>query len=583
MIVNPFRTRRHSSKKKRGKKRKSNRSNSALLQTPKKSPASSYAARINASPLMATQTHSVQFRSVKQSSPASPETPASPCTSQHGKLSHEELLRVRMFQRTICYVVGLPQSESTRSILGNERWFGRFGRIRDITITDNAKHRRCSAHIKFFNEPAATSAVEAMDGWTLDDGQVLTANFGTQRYCPHFIQCSKCLNTRCPFRHSWCRLQDVMYRTVKASTKKVSRSSRKLARALPSRLPPPQFTTPRKELNVSASASISDPSCSQMTPKGAPSKTTVALQAKPTEQQQQPQRVQPQQTMTPSKFPVLPSPMMSTQSVSNEVASMVLPESTDSDVTIDNVVGSHPVETSDKKEVEWLKLKQQNASLQSAMREQQEEAALYKIRSRDMEETMRLQMARIDELTLVAQRLLAERESMTSKYKKVVKQCGLEQQQNRFLMQRVLEMKHAIVRMDAHSKGLQLGMRGPSHNHSRSYSYSPSQQTPLQPQLQPPAAPVVPPSARPVRPQQMVEYELWEWPDVYRWILSLNNGRMTGYAPMLEVALKREAVDGPMLKTFTANDLHRIGISHHLDQLIVLQHIGSLKSLFHDM
>ena len=81
----------------------------------------------------------------------------------------------------------------------------------------------------------------------------------------------------------------------------------------------------------------------------------------------------------------------------------------------------------------------------------------------------------------------------------------------------------------------------------------------------------------------MVEYELWEWPDVYRWILSLNNGRMTGYAPMLEVALKREAVDGPMLKTFTANDLHRIGISHHLDQLIVLQHIDSLKSLFHDM
>merc|ERR1719419_1275148 len=121
--------------------------------------------------------------------------PKAPRSSQHGNLSVSELLAVRLRQRDICYVAGLPLSLCTVSTLGSKQWFGRFGKIRDITITSNANCLRTNwmcAHIKYFDADCAAKAVHATNGRVLSDGRVLEANYGTQRYCEHFIKRTRC-------------------------------------------------------------------------------------------------------------------------------------------------------------------------------------------------------------------------------------------------------------------------------------------------------------------------------------------------------------------------------------------------------
>eukprot|EP01084_Bolivina_argentea_P058139 106166_1 len=196
-------------KRRRGKKSKSSASPRDDQQNSK--PKLSYAARISSASVNPSKKSSLRIRS--GACGREYESAGSPRQSLHGNMCREDLLRIRMQQRDICYVAGLPKSICTRAILGSKKWFGQFGKIRDITITDNQNCIRTNwmcVHIKYFENISALRAVQVMNHKKLDDGRVLEANYGTQRYCEFFINNKKCHKSNCPFRHSWCKLNEIV-------------------------------------------------------------------------------------------------------------------------------------------------------------------------------------------------------------------------------------------------------------------------------------------------------------------------------------------------------------------------------------
>eukprot|EP01083_Nonionella_stella_P051619 137057_1 len=137
-----------------------------------------------------------------------------PLQCPHGSLSAEELINIKIRKRNVCYVVGLPIHVATEQKLRTQEWFGQFGNIATIAINRNSKSIQANsipAHITYDNDISALNAINFCNKFIFDDGRKLKATFGTQHYCRWFIAANKkCTNVFCGFRHSWCRVEDII-------------------------------------------------------------------------------------------------------------------------------------------------------------------------------------------------------------------------------------------------------------------------------------------------------------------------------------------------------------------------------------
>merc|ERR1712130_972871 len=77
-----------------------------------------------------------------------------------------------------------------------------------------------------------------------------------------------------------------------------------------------------------------------------------------------------------------------------------------------------------------------------------------------------------------------------------------------------------------------------------------------------------------------IDYPLWQWQDVYQWMMQIENGKFGIYAKELEQHLKMENIDGSCIKQLTTNDMHRFGIIDFKDKQLILEQIANLKSNF---
>ena len=57
----------------------------------------------------------------------------------HDNLSAEELVKIKIRKRTVCYVVGLPIHVATEQKLRAAGWFGQFGSVATIATNRNQK------------------------------------------------------------------------------------------------------------------------------------------------------------------------------------------------------------------------------------------------------------------------------------------------------------------------------------------------------------------------------------------------------------------------------------------------------------
>uniref|UniRef100_M4B544 RING-type domain-containing protein n=1 Tax=Hyaloperonospora arabidopsidis (strain Emoy2) TaxID=559515 RepID=M4B544_HYAAE len=119
--------------------------------------------------------------------------------------NRKSLQNVRVMQRNLVYVIGLPVPFAEEDVLRSNECFGQYGKI--VKAVVNKSHlsadranATASAYITFANKEDALCCIVAIDGYYLD-GSMLRASFGTTKYCNFFLRNMQCNNPDCLYLH----------------------------------------------------------------------------------------------------------------------------------------------------------------------------------------------------------------------------------------------------------------------------------------------------------------------------------------------------------------------------------------------
>ncbi|KAL8145766.1 hypothetical protein AgCh_003784 [Apium graveolens] len=120
----------------------------------------------------------------------------------------KDLSIVRVIQRKMAYVIGLPLSLADVDSLKRKEFFGQYGKICKISLSRTASgtihqfvNDSCSVYITFSKEEEAVRCIQSVHGFVLE-GRFLRASFGTAKYCHSWLRNMPCNNSTCLYLHS---------------------------------------------------------------------------------------------------------------------------------------------------------------------------------------------------------------------------------------------------------------------------------------------------------------------------------------------------------------------------------------------
>ncbi|CAK4205678.1 unnamed protein product [Aphanomyces euteiches] len=120
-------------------------------------------------------------------------------------INRKSLVNVRVMQRNLVYVIGLPVHYADEELLRSKECFGQYGRIVKAVVNKShlntdRNNATASAYITFAHKPDAQNCIDLIDGYVLD-GSLLRASFGTTKYCNFFLRNLSCNNPECLYLH----------------------------------------------------------------------------------------------------------------------------------------------------------------------------------------------------------------------------------------------------------------------------------------------------------------------------------------------------------------------------------------------
>ena len=116
------------------------------------------------------------------------------------------LVDVRVIQRDLVYIVGIPVQFANEDILLKYEFFGQYGPIKKVVVNSTHIHSlpnqkpSVSAYITFRNNEDALECIYSLENFSIDGNQ-LKASFGTTKYCSAFLRGQKCTNPDCMYLH----------------------------------------------------------------------------------------------------------------------------------------------------------------------------------------------------------------------------------------------------------------------------------------------------------------------------------------------------------------------------------------------
>ncbi|KAK4430847.1 putative general negative regulator of transcription C16 [Sesamum alatum] len=120
----------------------------------------------------------------------------------------KDLTNVRVIQRKMAYVIGLPLSLADEDVLVRKEYFGQYGKVTKVSLsrTSGAAVQQfindtCSVYITYFKEEEALQCIQSVHGFVLE-GRILRASFGTAKYCHAWLKNMPCNNPTCLYLHS---------------------------------------------------------------------------------------------------------------------------------------------------------------------------------------------------------------------------------------------------------------------------------------------------------------------------------------------------------------------------------------------
>ncbi|KAK9062998.1 hypothetical protein SSX86_016868 [Deinandra increscens subsp. villosa] len=131
-----------------------------------------------------------------------------PKAKQKPNEGRKDLSNVRVIQRKMAYIIGLPISLADEDLLQRKNYFGQYGKVTKVSLSRTAGgtvqqfvNDTCSVYITYSKEEEAVRCIQSVHGYMLD-GRFLRASFGTAKYCHTWLRNTPCNNVACLYLHS---------------------------------------------------------------------------------------------------------------------------------------------------------------------------------------------------------------------------------------------------------------------------------------------------------------------------------------------------------------------------------------------
>jgi len=128
---------------------------------------------------------------------------APPPTAMSTVESKKHLASVRVIQRNLVYIIGLPAHLCHESVLERREYFGQYGKVLKVSVSrptgppsQASANSNISVYITYAKEEEAIRCIQAVHNFVLE-GKVLRACFGTTKYCHAWLRNITCGNPDC--------------------------------------------------------------------------------------------------------------------------------------------------------------------------------------------------------------------------------------------------------------------------------------------------------------------------------------------------------------------------------------------------
>ncbi|KAM7265699.1 hypothetical protein ACFE04_003382 [Oxalis oulophora] len=116
---------------------------------------------------------------------------------------------VRVIQRNLVYIIGLPLNLADEELLQRWEYFGQYGKVFKVSISRTATgaiqhsaNNSCCVYITYSKEEDAVRCIQSVHGFVLD-GRHLRACFGTTKYCHSWLRNLPCTIPDCLYLHDF--------------------------------------------------------------------------------------------------------------------------------------------------------------------------------------------------------------------------------------------------------------------------------------------------------------------------------------------------------------------------------------------
>ncbi|XP_044260641.1 uncharacterized protein LOC123008718 [Tribolium madens] len=121
--------------------------------------------------------------------------------------SRKHLASVRVVQKNLVFVVGLPMRLADPEVLKRHEYFGKFGKIHKVVINQSTAYAgsqgpSASAYVTYMKSDDALRAIESVNNITID-GRLVKSSLGTTKYCSHFMKNQPCPKPDCMYLHDF--------------------------------------------------------------------------------------------------------------------------------------------------------------------------------------------------------------------------------------------------------------------------------------------------------------------------------------------------------------------------------------------
>ncbi|KAG2329900.1 hypothetical protein Bca52824_001080 [Brassica carinata] len=192
----------------------------------------------------------------------------------------KQLANVRVVQRNLVYIVGLPLDLADEDILQRKEYFSQYGKVLKVSMSRTATgliqqfpNNTCSVYITYAKEEEAVRCIQSVHGFILD-GKGLKACFGTTKYCHAWLRNVACNNPDCLYLHEVGSQEDSFTKDeiIPAHTRvqQITGATNTLLYRSGSMLPPPLDAYCSESSSAKPIAKVPSTSAAASSPKSSP-------------------------------------------------------------------------------------------------------------------------------------------------------------------------------------------------------------------------------------------------------------------------------------------------------------------------